>query len=197
MRFAPPQVLQSANVEMPIFFDGEVFGESLQSAIRQAPDAVVLQCIEPHAAAQPEDGGDLPLHVALRHRRSEQIVTSLAAAHPAAVEAPGRDARLPLHLACMLHANARAQKLEVRLDHTPNQWVTVVRVLLEAHPAAVSLPDGLGRLPLHHAAARRAPLELLQHVCDAHPQAASLADVAGDTPLHLLAAQHDQSERSK
>ena len=122
---------------MPIFFDGEVFGESLQSAIRQAPDAVVLECIEPSAAAHPFEDGDLPLHVALRHCRSEQIVAALAAAYPAAVETPGRDGRLPLHLACMLHAaeSARAQKVEegsqkVHLDHSPNQWVAVVRLLL-------------------------------------------------------------------
>ena len=122
---------------MPICFDGEVFGESLLSAIRQAPDAVVLQCIEPHLAAQPDESGDLPLHAALRHRRSEPIIAALAAAHPAAVETAGRDGRLPLHLACTLHAaeSARAQKVEegsqkVPLDHSPNQWVAVVRLLL-------------------------------------------------------------------
>ena len=185
---------------MPIFFDGEIYGTDLPSALRTAPDVVVLQCVDSAAAAKAteEGGSDLPLHTALRHGRSEQVIAALVEAHPKAVEIRGRDGLLPLHLACALPSvDAAWEDGAIRLEQTPTQWVAVVRLLLRTHPmacGAASQTAGLCRLPLHFAAARHAPPEAVRLLCEAHPPGAAATDAAGDTPLHLLAASGAETE---
>ena len=134
---------------MPIFFDGEIFGTDLIKALGTAPDMVVLQCVDAAAAAQPEvarvsqpDEDDLPLrelplHVALRHGRSEQVIAALVEAYPEAVQTLGREGDLPLHLACSLPQwDLPWEDDAIRLDQMPTQWVAVIRLLLRTHPMA-------------------------------------------------------------
>ena len=55
------------------------------------------------------------------------------------------------------------------------------------HESAVVAYDGVGRLPLHHAAGGRASIAVVRALVAAYPDAAKVKDRSGQLPLHHAA----------
>ena len=66
-------------------------------------------------------------------------------------------------------------------------WPAVRACLAGPLRAEARLADAWGYLPLHRAAYKKPPLDVVAELLLAHPDAASTPDVDGDLPLHLAA----------
>jgi len=131
-------------------------------------------------AAERDEEGRLPLHVAAWHAAPAHVIKALVEAYPAATAetSTGSEWR-PLHIA--LQARAPAES---------------ALALLAAYPAAASEPAPYGWLPLHLAARRGASESVLRALHDAYPAAARTACESGDTPL-ALARKNGQSDAAR
>ena len=70
----------------------------------------------------------------------------------------------------------------------------VVDAILTAYPKALMQKDQLGgRLPVHMALLRGAPVSIVRYLCCAQPQALQQADFEGNLPMHY-AAQYSSEE---
>lgn len=131
-------------------------------------------------AAERDEEGRLPLHVAAWHAAPALVIKALVEANPAATAetSTGSEWR-PLHIA--LQARAPAES---------------ALALLAAYPAAASEPAPYGWLPLHLAARRGASESVLRALHDVYPAAARTACESGDTPL-ALARKNGQSDAAR
>jgi hypothetical protein len=78
---------------------------------------------------------------------------------------------LPLHILCRYHARDEAS----------------VRAMAQAHPAAISLCDNRGCLPLHFACAGGGSCAVIALLLRLYPESAGQADEQGFVGLHYLA----------
>jgi hypothetical protein len=63
--------------------------------------------------------------------------------------------------------------------------LSLIECLLKAYPEALlSKEEEGGRLPLHMAAIRGAPTDIMRHLVHASPQSLQMADLQGNLPLH-------------
>ncbi|KAL7438891.1 hypothetical protein ACHAXH_006069 [Discostella pseudostelligera] len=95
-----------------------------------------------------------PLHYACEHKPSVEVIKTLIAANPTALERrqePG--GQLPLHAACTWGASP-----------------DVVRVLLSALPSCAEMKDFLSNLPLHCACYSGADSEVVESLLQVYPQ---------------------------
>ena len=70
----------------------------------------------------------------------------------------------------------------------PTEATARAAALLAAAPLAARVADAAGRLPLHYAAARKAPPELAALLLEAWPEASKASDAEGQTAVQLAAA---------
>lgn len=76
-----------------------------------------------------------------------------------------------------------------------NSSVDVVRRVLQAYPAGISVPDQEGGYPLHHACCFNTSFEVVKCIYEAYPEAMSIAQHSGNlSPIHLFSAQNDSPE---
>lgn len=121
--------------------------------------------------------GPLPLHLAVSHSASLEVVLALLAAHVEASLAPDAHGRVPLHCAVLGSA---------AVGRSPPQHAALVTALLQADSEAIRATDHDGSTPLHLALANDAvPDEVAMLVLDAYPEAAWEADASGKLPLHV------------
>jgi ankyrin repeat protein len=143
----------------------------------ERPTAAVLQLVlsaQLGNAMEADDYGELPLHAAASHGRTDAVRLLLAAA-PAAAATGDYEGWLPLHFA-------------VGRGHA-----AAVSLLLEAAPLTAAAATHAGWLPLHYAA-RQGNAEVVRLLLEAYPQAAVVSTPRGTTPLVLaLRNQHAES----
>jgi ankyrin repeat protein len=141
----------------------------------QATDELIMPLIEPTICSQ-KHHGSLPIHFAIWHDSSTEIITKL-------IEVCGAlDARTDTHGNTPLHIAARRAAPEI------------VALLLESYPAAMRIRDEHDDLPLHHAAFHRATthasvthtsIEVLNKLISAYPEALSEKNDRGLRPIDL------------
>jgi ankyrin repeat protein len=135
----------------------------------------------------------------------------------AAAATMNTDRNLPLHMACSAPENmVLAETLERLIAANPNAaslmnvhaatplsvytkqrhaTPTIARILLEAHPAAVSKLDIGGYTPLHNAA-HNSNTALVQFLVEEAPTVADIRTVPdGRTALHLLCMQNPREDQ--
>lgn len=114
---------------------------------------------------------------------------------------------LPLHQACV-KANVEIEFLEALIDVYPMSLQTcetgcmrtalhlaimscvnekVISYLIDKYPAAVSIQDDLGRIPLHYACSNQSTLSIIQKLIGAFPDTIRATDSSLWTPLHTAA----------
>ena len=133
-------------------------------------------------AAERDEEGRLPLHVAAWHAAPALVIKALVEANPAATAetSTGSEWR-PLHIA--LQARAPAES---------------ALALLAAYPAAASEPAPYGWLPLHLAARRGASESVLRALHDVYPAAARTAcELQEIERRHEARLQEEDLEREK
>lgn len=156
----------------------------LHAAIESSKDpGIVARVLHafPAAASLPARDGQLPLHLALRARPTDDdTMLALLKLHPAAVRAAMDGGITCLHRALMAHAND-----------------AVIVSILEAWPEATRVrgPGGTG-LVLHTALSCQAGPTSLMAIIDEHPDACSVAlDTATRSlPIHIAARLGTASE---
>lgn len=118
--------------------------------------------------------GDVPLHYALKCGVSEDVLTSIITASPAALVDTDKEGRTPIHAAFLLSK-----------DEPPA--LGVIRALLTPPGEnAIRLKDSSGRLPIHIAAERGAGEAVLRMLVEAYQDGCYRTNKTGDLPLHLL-----------
>ena len=139
----------------------------------------LLEAADAGRAAEYDENGQLPLHVAVWNGAPAEVVKTLLAAHPeAAQQTMDRSEWLPLHVALQAKASPK-----------------VVQMLLEAHPGAASTATVYGWLPLHVAARRGASAEIVDALLAVEPAALAALAESGDTP-RMLALKYGQHASS-
>jgi ankyrin repeat protein len=143
----------------------------------------------------------------------DEIVGDLLAINPAMMASlTNMQGNTALHLACMapetmvdpnsimqlLSANPTCASVTNLTHQTPlrlhcqrrNASSHVAKLLLDAHPDALSVMDWEdGWAPIHYAAAN-ANFELLRYLVTAYPEAAKVTTSKNESALHLLCRQH-------
>ena len=111
--------------------------------------------------------GNLVLHEFCKKQPQLEILHLVMAANESAVKTRGKSGLLPLHFACAFGASADAVKL-----------------LLDAYPEAVRLPDESDRmLPLHHACKFGTSEDVLMTLMVAYSDATVTCDDFGRFPM--------------
>ncbi|KAG1668745.1 hypothetical protein FOA52_014291 [Chlamydomonas sp. UWO 241] len=205
--------------------DGETDNWPLHSAPRAASEVVfALLAAHPAGAAEKDEGGYLPLHIAVRSQAAPKVVSALLAAHPAGAVENTSNGRLPLHLAATNKAspevvsallavhpagavekdNAGDLPLNLAFTQRPSGCVggpaptpvmpELMSVLLAAHPAGAAEKDRNGNLPLHLALTNQAAPEVVLALLAAHPAGAAKRVWSYELPLHLAAAKQAAPE---
>mmetsp|Transcript_5812 Transcript_5812/g.12646 ORF Transcript_5812/g.12646 Transcript_5812/m.12646 type:complete len:851 (-) Transcript_5812:90-2642(-) len=140
-----------------------------------------LVTLYPEAASVADDDGRLPLHVIAKCGEGwSDDAESVLAAHPAAAQIrAGRSApchaRLPIHMAAA----------------GPDAGPELISRLVAAHPRSASMPDGLGKLPLHLACeSGKAWEDGVRILYEAYPSAVAEKEDNGRgwTALHMAAS---------
>jgi ankyrin repeat protein len=158
------------------------------------------------------DEGQLPLHVAAyQHHESAELVRCLADPCPESLAVKDGEGNHPLHIVAFVGASAdliralasaRPETLLVRdndgclplhLVAWAMEYYDAVRCLVEVGPDAAALlgRNEDGRLALHVAVHRGAPLPVLQLLADACPRSLWEGDNDGYLPLHVASGQLD------
>jgi ankyrin repeat protein len=138
------------------------------------PDDVVLKLLTafPAASSCADRNGELPLHLAIRCRKSLPVLKRIAAEYQPAIRARNTAGDLPLHVAVQQVHD------QYRCPFDTIAW------LVEQYPHACSSVDSAQELPLHVAVrtgATPATIHLLVLQCSA---ACREGDQHGDWPLH-------------
>ena len=111
-----------------------------------------------------------PLHYACEHKPSVEVIKTLIAAHPTALERrqePG--GQLPLHAACTWGASS-----------------DVVRVLLSALPSCAEMKDFLSNLPLHCACYSGADTAVVESLLRIYPQSVLPRNHQGSSAVDIV-----------
>lgn len=114
--------------------------------------------------------GNLPIHLAAQHPDASRLVAAFLTAQPATVLRKNGRSQTLLHCLCTL-------------DEIP---VKALEQLLDAAPNAAKEKDRLGRLPLHHACAHQADINVFERLIRAFPQAVNSFDHHAMTPYGIV-----------
>lgn len=172
-----------------------------------APFEVVrcLLCHGHQAAQLKEDrNGYLPLHSAIRHRSSMEIITLLIATYKEGVSARDKNQNSSLHLACYFNSSSSLVDLLLRSDPSLAKMRTkqnstalhiaccckakssIVKYLLKLYPEAAREPIAGQWLPLHLAVWHEASEEVIINLISVNPEATEMVtSSSGQTPLSL------------
>ena len=163
----------------------------------------------PEAAWEKDDKSHYPLHSAALANQSHQVIAALLLAYPQAVGQRSNIDRLPLHcaaagraplpvLSALIDAHPAACRETDKNGMLPLHWALesnlpddrsaslkgAVDALLAVNPDAVSSVGENGKLALHVAASKSAPLAVIEALLSCHPSAAQAEDDLGMLALH-------------
>jgi serine/threonine protein kinase/ankyrin repeat protein len=149
------------------------------------------------------------LHLAIKYKAEHEVIDCLIKADESALQAPGRNGRLPLHLAIEMQQEDQTIEQLLKLYPAACEWpeevvgmlplhlaiknmpadggIKVVQLLLEQFPAACRVRDQKGQLPLHYASrdcVSDAVLQLLVDVDQVDKPTCSERDPDGHLALH-------------
>jgi len=130
---------------------------------------LLIECHEEAVQAKDKQGS-LPLHYALRHNVSHEVLECLLRHYAASSQVADHNGSTPLHLAC-------------RHGYPTN----VISLLLDAFPAAATLQDQRGCTPLHVASRHGASVEVVKRLIVADERAIDFVDHSLEIPLHKAA----------
>jgi ankyrin repeat protein len=166
----------------------------------------VILAAYPDAASVANSNGSLPLHEAARRNQRGDVCGVLLDAFPEAARLKDGDGRSPLHLvvafnkssdvfSLLLNFYADAAKFTDTFGRHPLHDAAArpadsnfyVLQLLKSHPAAASVPDNTGVLPLFYAARHSESDSVVNSLLSIYPQAAKTPNVHGQLPLHVAA----------
>ena len=133
---------------------------------------VTVDVVERFIKHFPEGGkqicvGDLPLHIAIKRKCSEEIITSLVEAYPDGLKVKDDFGQLPLIMAIQYRCS-----------------VDIIRSLVKEYPDGAQVKDQRGVLPLHRAV-KGFPLETIRMLVKAYPGSVYDKDDDGWLPLHF------------
>jgi len=94
------------------------------------------------------------------------------------------------------------QQQEVALQRLPihialrknSQHDDLIQYLLKECPSSVSVPDAMGRLPIHYACSNHASLRTLRELITINPDSIYAMDKSGWSPLHVASSIHTSIE---
>ena len=135
-----------------------------------APDKLIasLLIIDPTASRHQDINGCLPLHIAIKHNYHSDVILRLLSYNPEAVLVANDNDELPLHTAIVsksptivitsllsdasIRHICRYNKgcLPFHLALQNGSSSDVMLILLNAYPAAASIPDGRGIYPINY-----------------------------------------------
>ena len=81
-------------------------------------------------------------------------------------------------------------------DDVREIWIEAVQAILDAYPAAPSVPNAFQRTPLHLVATHPTPNEALVRMLESCPHAATCVDGKGQTALHYYCRRSQEVEGS-
>ena len=203
----------------------EVFGGKLALHVaceHGAPAAIVRRLMAgvPDSASVPaEPCGRLPLHFAVGAGNAapvESVELLLKAFGSQGGLAVDENGRTPLHMACtnadlclpeafdflLTCAPAAAAAID-RRGCTPlhlaagDGMVTQVQRLLASSPETVDIADGTSKLPIHWAAMKESPTQVIELLLKTKPTSISQLDKNGKAPLHLIAKNNSKTALEK
>jgi ankyrin repeat protein len=122
------------------------------------------------AVGTPDYQGSIPLHYALRHGASLDVVKLLLNLHPKGKYITDKLGNLPLHVACRHGASLEVVKIFVEDDEMSEQALVT---------------DGQGELPLHKAC-RGGHVSLVLFLMEKHLSSIRLKNSAGMLPVLLM-----------
>ncbi len=134
-------------------------GVSVSSSVGSGTVRVLLGA-DPGAAERKSKSGSLPLHLACASAALPSTISELLATNPRTAQELNGARRLPLNLACE------------QSDKRGWDCAAVLRLLLDAYPAAATAPDGSGKSPLHWLCEKNAPPQAILLLLRACPKAA-------------------------
>jgi len=150
--------------------------------------------------------GELPLHLACRRLSTvtRETLQWLIDSNPGALQATNEFGHLPLHLAAAT-ATETTTTITTATNINTNINTDCLRMLVDAHPAALWQPDHEGDVPLQCALGQATVQPALVECLLAEPPADSLAIAAGhhptenletgQMPLHFACASGVESSR--
>ena len=157
-------------------------------------------------AAQPDQGGNLPLHYAASTAAPLPVVVACAVAFMPALEYQNKVGHTPAALARLEGHAGIAALLDGLLNHQRNELHDAFAAgpsreadqlrLLGVRPELAAQPDAAGALPLHVAAASGATRTALERCAAAFPGAPARRDDAGFLP-HQLALERGDREAAE
>lgn len=151
----------------------------LIAAVRHPRMEVVrsLYNFYPRMANSKDNDGDLPLHYAARYSESTEMIQFLLQANPSATKVHGEGNLVPLQNA--LYNESETLK------------VAIVKVLLDADPAAASTVHSDGDTVFHIAINQECKRDLLEHLLAAFPAGVRVQNDIGYLPLHAACLTKD------
>lgn len=173
------------------------------------------------AAEQLHDCGSLPVHAAVRNQYSLEVIQALVAAFPNGVIAMDRFGCTPLHTAVMYYledvkigvsviqflltqsADTAAIKnakngdfplhAALRLKRANGDYyLALIKLLVDAFPIALEIPDANGCIPLHITLLDKAAdnVDVIKYLLKKNSKTASLGFDNEDIPLHFALSNH-------
>lgn len=150
----------------------------------------------------------LPIHDALRDKKSDRLIQLLLDAYPLATEKRDDAGLLPLCLALSTSSSHDIVKMvfeaypqAVQFPVNENESVNIlplhyalennasdctIKMLLNAHPMAAEIEGEGGWLPLNYAVHNGVSTETILMLLDKYPEAAQTPDYWGSMPLHAV-----------
>lgn len=165
----------------------------------QAEQRQLRLLLNPELAAQPDQGGNLPLHYAASAGVSTAAAVACALAYMDGLEWANKTGRTPYEIAQLEGhdglagvlsgmLNRRHNELHAAFGEAISQEVEQLR-LLSCRPELAAQKDPAGNLPLHAAAAAGASLRAVEECVRIFPDAPRCRNADGFFP-HQLALEH-------
>ena len=141
--------------------------EVLNLLIKKYPYGVIIE----------DEGGNIPLHYAIRSRNIDKII-ALLKAYPEGIKKTCSEKMLPLHIAIEYQSP-----------------LEIINLLLESYPEALKKKDNLGCLPIHIAIENYSSLDVINALLKLYPDGAKVKDrIFGRLPLHYAIRNKVSSE---
>lgn len=154
--------------------------------------------------------GNLPIHLAAKHRRDKiwldlnEISSILYLAYPRGLAEKDSNGNIPIHLAIrsrapddmvyfFLKSYPESAKLTDQFGNLPLHLAlqfeanySVVHELIKVYPKSTTIKNAQGALTLHKATQFRSSMDIINMLLESNPDAITVADNRGNLPLHLL-----------